>query len=114
MNKFLRHVKKEYNKDQYYTRKVKESAYIFQGYRLSSVIYQDLLRKIYNRSGYVWSVISFQFQNEDYIWWSWTNFIQNRKLSRLADELEMMSCDHGCPKNIIYIIEIINLHCYFN
>ena len=114
MNNFLKHIKKEYNKEQYYMLKVKESAYIFRGYRLSSVIYQDLLKRIYNRSGYVWSLILFQFQNEDYVWWSWVNFVQNRRLTKLVDELEMMPCDRGYPKNIIYIIETINLHCYFN
>ena len=113
MNNFIKHIKKEYSKDQYYTQKVKSTTYML-GYRLSSVIYRDLLQKIYNRSGYIWSVISFQFQNEDYVWWSWVNFVENRRLTRLVDELEMVPCDHGYPKNIMYIIEIINLHCYFN
>ena len=114
MNNFMKHIRKEYNKDTYYTQRIKQSAYIFKSYRLSSVIYRDLLQKIYLRSGYVWSIISLKFHNEDYIWWSYTNFIENRRLMRLVDELEMLPCNRGYPKNIIYIIEMINLHCYFN
>ena len=79
--------KKEYNKDQYYVQRIKETAYIFQEYKLSSVIYRDLLRKIYYRSGYDWSFVKKQFRNEDYIWWSYTNYKENRKLHRFIDEL---------------------------
>ena len=114
MNNFIKQVNREHSKDQYYTHRIKKTKYMFNGYRLSCVIYGDLLKKIYCRSGYIWAVISYKFPNEDYVWWSWVNFTENRKLTRLVDELEMMSCDHGCPKNIIYIMEMINLHCYFN
>ena len=58
---------KKYSKDEYYTRRVKQTAYIFQEYKLSSRIYLDLLKKIYHRSGYNWSLILIQFRNEDYI-----------------------------------------------
>lgn len=111
---FIKHINKEYSKDQYYNQKLKKTTHLFTGYKLSCVIYRDLLKKIYNRSGYVWSVISYKFPNEDYIWWSWSNFTENRRLTRLVDELEMLPCDSGYPKNIIYIIQIINSHCYFN
>ena len=105
---------KEYSKDKYYTQRVKETAYIFKEYKLSALIYQNLLQKIYHRSGYDWSLISIQFRNEDYIWWSYITFRQTRTLARFTDVLEMQSCDLGYPKNIIKIVELINLHCYFN
>ena len=105
---------KEYNKDEYYKRKVKQTAYIFQQSKLSSRIYFDLLKRIYNRSGYNWSLISIQFRNEDYIWWSYITYQENPKLRRFIDILEMQACDHGCPQNIIKIVEIINMNCYFN
>ena len=104
----------EYNKDEYYKRKVKQTAYIFQQSKLSSRIYFDLLKRIYNRSGYNWSLISIQFRNEDYIWWSYITYQENPKLRRFIDILEMQACDHGCPQNIIKIVEIINMNCYFN
>ena len=104
-----------YNKDEYYKQKVKQTAYIFQQWKLSSRIYLDLLTRIYNRSGYNWSLISIQFRNEDYIWWSYITYQENRKLRRFIDILEMeQACDRGCPHNIIRIIEIINMNCYFN
>ena len=104
----------EYNKDEYYKRKVKQTAYIFQQSKLSSRIYFDLLKRIYNRSGYNWSLISIQFRNEDYIWWSYITYQENPKLRRFIDILEMQACDHGCPQNIIKIVKIINMNCYFN
>ena len=105
---------KEYSKDEYYTRRVKQTAYIFQEYKLSSRIYLDLLKKIYHRSGYNWSLILIQFRNEDYIWWSYITYTESRKLTRFIDILEMESCNLGYPQNIIKIVKMINLHCYFN
>ena len=105
---------KEYSKDEYYTWRVKQAAYIFQEYKRSSGIYLDLLRRIYHRSGYDWSLILIQFRNEDYIWWSYITYQQSRELRRFIDILEMQSCDKGYPRNIIKIVEIINSHCYFN
>ena len=113
-NKLSKINNKEYNKDKYYTQRVKETAYIFQEYKLSSVIYRDLLWKIYHRSGYDWSLILIQFRNEDYIWWSYVTYKQSRALARFIDILEMESCNLGYPQNIIKIVEIINFHCYFN
>ena len=106
--------KKEYNKDQYYVQRIKETAYIFQEYKLSSFIYLDLLRKIYYRSGYDWSFVIKQFRKEDYIWWSYTNYKENRKLHRFIDKLEMQSCTNSYPQNIITIVELINKYSYFN
>ena len=104
-----------YNKDEYYKQKVKQTAYIFQQWKLSSRIYLDLLTRIYNRSGYNWSLISIEFRNEDYIWWSYITYQENHKLRRFIDILEMkQACDRGCPHNIIRIIEIINMNSYFN
>ena len=105
---------KEYSKDKYYRRRVKETHYIFQEYKLSSLIYQDLLRRIYHRSGYDWSLILIQFRNEDYIWWSSVTYKESRTLNRFIDKLEMFSCNLGYPQNIIKIVELINLHSYFN
>ena len=105
---------KEYSKDQYYTQRVRETAYMFQEYKLSSVIYRNLLRKIHNRSGYNWSLILIQFRNEDYIWWSYVTYKESRTLNRFIDKLEMLSCNLGYLQNIIKIVELINLHSYFN
>ena len=105
---------KEYSKDEYYRKRVKEAAYIFREYKLSSCIYLDLLRRIYYRSGYDWSLILVQFRNEDYIWWSYITYKESRTLARFIDKLEMHSCNLGYPQNIIKIVELINLHCYFN
>ena len=113
---------KEYSKDeyykykiQYYKRKIEKTDYIFQQSRISSRIYFPLLKRIYNRSGYNWSLVSNQFRHEDYVWWSYVNYQENRKLRRFIDILEMeLACDRGCPHNIISIVELINMNCYFN
>ena len=105
----------EYSKYKYYKRKVTQTAYIFQQSRVSSRIYFDLLKRIYNRSGYNWSLISVQFRYEDYVWWSYITYQENPKLRRFIDILEMQAaCDRGCPQNIVKIVEIINMNCYFN
>ena len=80
---------KEYSKDQYYAQRIKETAHIFQENKWSSFIYRDLLRKIYYRSGYDWSLITVQFRNEDYIWWSYITYKESRTLNRFIDKLEM-------------------------
>ena len=91
---------KEYSKDEYYRWRVKQTAYIFQEYKPNCGIYLDLLRRIYHRSGYDWSLILVQFRNEDYIWWSYISYQQSRELRRFIDILEMQSCDKGYPRNI--------------
>ena len=104
----------DYSKDEYYKAKVKETAY-FLGRRISTRINSELLRKIYNASGYNWHLILTLFRNEDYVWWSYVNYQENRKLRRFIDILGMEHrIDCGCPHNIIKIVEIININCYFN
>ena len=105
--------RKEYNKDTYYKRKIQITAYIFKEYKLSSVIYRDLLRKIYH-SSYNWSLIRDEFRNEDYVWWSYSNYKENPTFNRFIDILEMRPCGNSYPPNIITIIEIINTYSYFN
>ena len=105
---------KKYSKDQYYAQRIKKTAYIMQENKWSCVIYRNLLRKIYNRSGYDWSLITTQFRNEDYIWWSYVTYKESRTLNRFIDKLEMHSCNLGFPQNIIKIVKLINAHCYFN
>ena len=104
----------ERSKDHYYTQRIKNTAYMFQERKTSNVRYLDLLRRIYNRSGYDWSLIVVQFKNEDYIWWSYINFRESRTLNRFIDKLEMRSSDSGLPQKIIKIVELINKQTYFN
>ena len=95
----------DYSKEEYYNRRVKETNY-FTGRKISSrsntelleKIYTqshcdwklntELLKRIYIRSGYNWHLILTLFQNEDYIWWSYINYEQNRKLRRFIDKLK--------------------------
>ena len=102
------------SKEEYYRRRVKQTSYFTQEWKIASRINLDLLRKIYNRSGYNWSLILIQFRNEDYVWWSYNTY-QCPNLRRFIDILEMeQACDRGYPKNIIRIVEIINSYTYFN
>ena len=104
----------DYSKDEYYKSKVKKTAY-FIGRSISCRLNSELLKTIYIRSGYNWHLILTLFRNEDYIWWSYVNYQENQKLRRFIDILEMEHrIDRGCPHNIIRIIEIINMNCYFN
>ena len=104
----------DYSKDQYYKSRVIKTAY-FIGSSTSCRLNAELLGKIYYSSGYNWQLISTLFRNEDYVWWSYVNYQENRKLRRFIDILEMEHrIDRGCPRNIIRIIEIINMNCYFN
>ena len=102
------------SKDKYYTERIKETSYIFQEDKLSNFIYRNLLRKIYHRSGYDWSLVTVQFRNEDYIWWSYITYRETRELHRFIDQLEMQACVLGYPSNIIKIVELINRYTYFN
>ena len=104
----------DYSKDRYYKYRVKETTY-FIGRKISCRLNSQLLRKIYHRSGYNWHLILTLFRNEDYVWWSYVNYHENRKLRVYIDILEMEhSIDSGCPTNIIHIIELINMNTYFN
>ena len=103
-----------YSKDEYYKSRVKETTY-FIGRNISCRLNSQLLREIYQGSGYNWHLILTLFRNEDYVWWSYVNYQYNRKLRQFIDILEMEHrIDRGCPHNIIRIIEIINMNCYFN
>ena len=104
----------DYCKDEYYKSRVKKTDY-FIGRNISCRLNSQLLRKIYNASGYNWHLIITLFKNEDYVWWSYVNYQHNCKLRRFIDIMEMeQSIDSGCPPNIISIIELINMNCYFN
>ena len=110
----IKQINRQMGKDYYYNQRVKQTSYISQEWKIASRINFNLLKKIYNRSGYCWSLISIQFRNEDYVWWSYITY-QNPKLRRFIDILEMEhACDRGCPPNIIRIVEIINMNSYFN
>ena len=103
----------DYSKDQYYKSLVKKTDY-FIGREISCRLNQEILKKIH-LSGYNWHLILTLFRNEDYIWWSYVNYQENRKLRQFIDILEMEHrIDRGLPLNIIKIIEIINISCYFN
>ena len=104
----------DYSKEKYYKSRVKKTAY-FLGREISCRLNSQLLKRIYHGSGYNWNLILTLFRNEDYVWWSYVNYQENRKLRRFIDILEMeYKIDSGCPHNIIRIIEIINMNCYFN
>ena len=119
---FKQHITKEQIREKYYVgkviyynKRVELSAYIKKQSKISRNEYYLLLQKIYATSGYNWYLITNQFPHEDYIWWSYTNYSQNRKLRLYIDELEMdYKTDLGCPRNIISIVEIINVNTYFN
>ena len=99
----------------YYNKKVETSAYIKNQSKISRKKYYPLLQKIYSKSGYNWYLITVQFSYEDYIWWSYTNYNENRQLRKYIDDLEMeYKTDLGCPNNIIHIVELINMNTYFN
>ena len=99
----------------YYNKEIKKSKYIKKQSKISRRIYYPLLEKIYSKSGYNFYLITNQFPYEDYIWWSFTNYNENRKLRKYIDELEMdYKTDSGCPQNIIQIVEVINMNTYFN
>ena len=119
---FKQHIAKEQKREKYYigkiiyyNKKVELSTYVMKHSEISRNEYYLLLQKIYATSGYNWYLITNQFPHEDYVWWSYTNYSQNRRLRLYIDELEMYyKTDLGCPHNIISIIEIINVNTYFN
>ena len=78
----------DYSKDEYYKSRVKETIY-FIGRNISCRLNSQLLREIYQRSGYNWHLILTLFRNEDYVWWSYVNYQYNRKLRQFIDILEM-------------------------
>ena len=99
----------------YYKRRIEKSDYIVEQSKASARIYFSLLKRIYNKSGCNWFLITNQFPHEDYIWWSFTNYESNARLRKFIDILEMdYKCDLGCPVNIIAIVELINMNTYFN
>ena len=119
---FKQYIRKENKKEKYYigkilyyNKRIEISAYIKEQSKVSRGIYYPLLQKIYSKSGYNWYLVTNQFPYEDYIWWSYTNYSENRKLRKYIDDLEMdYKTDMGCPHNIIAIVELINMNTYFN
>ena len=104
----------DYSKDQYYKTRIEKTSY-FIGRNISCRLNSQLLKRIYQQSGYNWHLILTLFRNEDYVWWSYVNYQKNRRLRIFIDILEMEhSTNNGCPANIISIIELINMNCYFN
>ena len=119
---FKRYANRGYRKEKYYIQKAKcyneeieKLKHIKKQSIISRRIYYPLLQEMYNRSGYNFYLISNQFPYEDYVWWSYTNYNTNRTLRKYIDDLEMnYKTDSGCPRNIIRIVEIINMNTYFN
>ena len=119
---FKQYIRKENKREKfykgrisYYKKKIEKSKYIKKQSRVSSRIYFPLLKRIYNKSGYNWQIISNQFNKEDYVWWSYTNYENNARLRKYIDDLELdYKTDLGCPQNIISIVEVINMNTYFN
>ena len=119
---FKQYIRKQYKTEEYYigkvscyNKKIEKLAHVKKQSKISRRIYYPLLQRIYTKSGYNWSLVTNQFRYEDYVWWSYTNYNENRKLRIYIDQLEMdYKTDMGYPHNIIAIVELINMNTYFN
>ena len=61
-----------------------------------------------------WRILLAKFRYEQYIWHFYPNLKDNPKLETISNQLEFEARTDSIPKNIIFIVGLVNAVTYFN
>ena len=73
-----------------------------------------LLKFIKNKSKLDWTILLINFKYEQYVWRFYPLLKRNHKFATMSRELELGKRNNSTPKNIIFIVYLINKMTCFN
>ena len=74
----------------------------------------ELLAYIKKQSRIDWTILLINFKYEQYVWRFYPTLKRNLKLSTFSQQLELSKRNNGVPKNIIFIVYLVNRITCFN
>ena len=74
----------------------------------------ELLRYIKRKCKLDWRILLVNFKYEQYIWHFYPNLKENPKLETFSNKLELDFKTNSTPKNIIFIVGLVNAMTCFN
>ena len=74
----------------------------------------QLLKNIKRKSKLDWRILLLNFRYEQYIWRFYPNLKENPKLNTISNQLELEAKNDSFPKNVIFIVSLVNAVTCFN
>ena len=75
---------------------------------------KKLLKYIKCKCSFDWKILLNNFRYEQYVWRFYPNLKENPKFESFSDQLELAHKTNGLPKNIIFIVGLVNILTCFN
>ena len=75
---------------------------------------KELLAYIKKQSKLDWKILLIHFRYEQYVWRFYPTLKKNLKFTTFSRQLELSKTNNGLPKNIIFIVYLINSITCFN
>ena len=74
----------------------------------------ELLNYIKKQSTVDWTIILINFRYESYVWRCYPTLKKNLEIITFSQQLEQQKRNNGLPKNILFIVYLVNRLTYFN
>ena len=73
-----------------------------------------LLNYIKRQSRIDWTILFINFRYESYVWRCYPTLKKNLEIATFSRQLELEKRNNGLPKNILFIVYLVNRVTYFN
>ena len=74
----------------------------------------ELLKYIRKQSIRDWEIILMNFRYESYVWRCYPTLKKNLEIATFSRQLELQKRNNGLPKNVLFIVYLVNRFTYFN
>ena len=74
----------------------------------------ELLKYIKKQSRLDWTILLINFRYEAYVWRFYPTLKRNLKIATFSRQLELNKRNNGLPKNIVFIVYLVNRVTCFN
>ena len=75
---------------------------------------KELLKYIKRKCSLDWRLLLVNYRYEQYVWRFYPNLKENPKFESVSNKLELAPKTNALPKNIVFIVELVNIITCFN